>query len=391
MSGSVVGPDSYDVAVIGAGLVGAAVSFDLVAAGARVVVFETENDIAAGASRSNSGILHTGFDSKPGSFETSMILAQNARWPAVFDRLGIPYRHAGALLIARSPSEADALDGVVENARGNGVDVERIGAAELATLEPGSPGVAAVRIPGESITDPYEVVRRLLSVGQTVRLGSRVESVASDASNDVILQVDDRKVRVRFAVNCAGLFADMFASQEFRITPRRGEFLVYPPSAAPLVRHILLPLPNRETKGVLVFPTLSGHVCVGPTAVDQTDKTDWRPDPVALAMLRERAAEVVPALADIAPVDAWAGLRPCGHPHNYLIQFSEQVPHVLHVAGIRSTGLSACLGISDHVVSLLAARGLPVVSRLIASNVDAAGSRPWWQRLNSLRNISVPL
>lgn len=376
---------AIDVIVVGTGLVGAAVAYDLRRAGQRVVVLESEQELAAGASRSNSGVLHTGFDSPPGTFETLMIRNQARRWPQIFDDLNIPYRIPGALLLAHDDHEVAQLTAIAQTAAVNGVDVELLDEAATRAAEPNCRARASLRIPGEAITDPYEVVSRLLH-GCDVRLGWRVEGAEMDGDS-VRVWGAQGEVRARFVVNCAGLFADELGDEGFTITPRRGEFGVFGADSARLARHILLPIPSAFTKGVLVFPTLYGHLCVGPTAVDQHDKTDWRPDLAALPELHRQAGAVVPALQGERLIDVWAGLRPVGHPHNFICQFSDRVPPLLHLAGIRSTGLSSCLGLSEWALGQLTARGLEVRPAAPLAPPTTSSGRPWWQRLNRLRGV----
>lgn len=375
-----------DVVVVGAGLVGAAVAFDLLRAGHRVVVCESERELGAGASRSNSGVLHTGFDSPPGTFETAMILRQGGRWREVFGALGVPFRTPGALLLARD-TDVEALERLAQGAAQNGVEVRLLGREGVRRLEPGVRADAALHIPGEAITDPLEVITRLLH-GAEVRLGCAVTG-AEPGGDGVRLSTSAGDLYAPFVVNCAGLFADEL-TREFDIAPRRGEFVVFERGSAELARHILLPLPNAFTKGVLVFPTLHGFLCAGPTAEDQDDKRDWNPRPAALAALRRQAVAVLPALEGVPVVDAWAGLRPAGRPHNYLCRFSERVPGMLHLAGVRSTGLSACLGLSSWALEQLRERGLPQRTPRPLSAPPPSTPQPWWERLNALRGVRRP-
>jgi glycerol-3-phosphate dehydrogenase len=142
--------ERFEVAVIGAGLIGAAVAYDLATAGVKVVVLEAERELAAGASRSNSGVVHTGFDSEPGTFETEMIRSQAGRWREVFDALGVPYREVGALLTAVDDAQASSLTEIVERAALNGVEVDLLDGAEARGLEPRTPATAGLLVPGES-------------------------------------------------------------------------------------------------------------------------------------------------------------------------------------------------------------------------------------------------
>jgi len=379
-----------DVAVIGAGLVGAALGYDLAMAGVNTLVLEAEDEPAAGASRSNSGVVHTGFDSEPGTLETEMIQAQAARWRSVFDALTIPYRVTGALLVATNTNEASRLPTIAENAHRNGVEVELLDAAAARRLEPRSTAQAGLLVTGEAITDPYEVVRRLLAAGPETRLRWPVEHVKLSGEG-VVVSGPAGEVSASFAVNCAGLYADEIVGDgSFRISPRRGEFIVFSKGTADLIDRILLPVPSERTKGVLVFPTLYGHLCAGPSAVDQEAKDDWRPRKEGLDFVKEQATKLVPSLRQLESVDAWAGLRPAGYPKDYFVEWSEHVPTLLHIAGIRSTGLSSCLGLSKRALNLLTERGLELgkgrkPTPLVSAAFDGA-PRPWWERLNALRD-----
>jgi glycerol-3-phosphate dehydrogenase len=186
-------------------------------------------------------------------------------------------------------------------------------------------------------------------------------------------------------VNCAGLQADAVAraagDDGFEIVARKGEFLVFdPPGGRPLER-ILLAVPTKRTKGVLVFPTVDGKVVAGPTAHDQDDKDDWSVRPEAPAEIMAGARVLLPALEGAEPIAAYAGLRPAGRGANYLIGPSAVCPGLIHVAAIRSTGLSASLGIGEHVAGLVAAQGVRLApKRPVALRAPAPGDRPWWRR-----------
>jgi glycerol-3-phosphate dehydrogenase len=205
-------------------------------------------------------------------------------------------------------------------------------------------------VPGETVTDPVAYTRALAAAAQVcgaeVRLGTRVGDVRRVAGG---LAVDG--VECRAAINCAGLFADEIArlagDESFEIYPRKGEFFVFEGS----LDRILLPVPDERTKGVLVFPTIDGHVIAGPTAIDLHDKRDRSVRPEALAEIRAKVDAMLPGLGE--PVHAYAGLRPAGRGVNYAIGRSRTCPELVNVAAIRSTGLTASLGIAEHVVTLL--------------------------------------
>ena len=364
------------VAVIGGGVVGAAVAYALARRGVGALVLEAADELARGASGTNSGILHTGFDSPPGELETALILRSAALRDAVIEDAGIPVLRCGATLTPRNEEEARGVAALAAAARVNGVAV---------TLRDDG----ALDVPGESVSDPVAYTRALALAaaagGAEIRTGARVEAIRRAGGGLMLELAPGDAVACRVAVNCAGLHADEVArlagDESFAIFPRKGEFLVFdPPGGRPLER-ILLPAPTKRTKGVLVFPTIDGRVVAGPTAHDQTDKSDWAVRDEAREEILPRAVAMLPALEGADPVASWAGLRPAGRGVNYVIGPSAACPGLINVAAIRSTGVSASLGIAEHVAALVERAGIALGAerRLTAAHAPAAG-RPWWRR-----------
>jgi glycerol-3-phosphate dehydrogenase len=378
------------VAVIGGGVVGAAIVYWLARRGVGAVLLEAEDELALAASGTNSGILHTGFDSMPGELETRLILRSAQLRDPVLEELGVPVLRCGAVLRPRAGGGADTvraklpLDGrddaatiasLAANARRNAVAV---------TLR----ADGSLHVPGEAVTDPVAYTLSLAAAaaaaGARVLCGARVNAIEL-ARGRVVLRFGDDAVGCDFAVNCAGLHADAVAGlvgdDSFAIYPRKGEFLVFdPPTGRPLTE-ILLPVPTKRTKGVLVFPTTDGKVVAGPTAHDQEDKDDWSVREEGRAEVLAKASAMLPELEGREPIAAYAGLRPAGRDANYVIAPSRACPQLINVAAIRSTGLTASLGIAEHVVELLAEQGLALGSeRPLPAGAATQQTGPWWRR-----------
>jgi glycerol-3-phosphate dehydrogenase len=357
------------VAVIGGGVVGAAVTYALARRGVSAVLLETQDGLALAASGTNSGILHTGFDSMPGELETRLILRAGELRDAVLDELGVPVLRCGAVLRGGDTASLAAA------ARANGVAVT--------VREDGS-----LHVPGEAVTDPVAYTLALAgaaaAAGAEVRTGARVEAIER-AGGGLVVRAGGDAVACDFAVNAAGLHADAVArlvgDDSFEIYPRKGEFLVFePPTGRPLAE-ILLPVPTKRTKGVLVFPTIDGKVIAGPTAHDQEDKDDWAVRDEGRADVLAKAVAMLPELDGREPIAAYAGLRPAGRNANYVIGTSPACPHLINVAAIRSTGLTASLGIAEHVVGLLAEQGLALgPDRPLPPGATPLAAGPWWGR-----------
>ncbi len=348
------------VAVIGGGVVGCAVAHALARRGVRTLLLEAEADLALGASGANSGILHTGFDSTPGELETRLIVRSGVLREELLDELGVAVWRCGARLTPTADDERAAVVRLAENARANAVQVE--------VEEDGS-----LSVPGETVTDPVAFVHALAGAaragGAAVRLGAAVTGLArapvrgAAASPGVTLELQSgERLRASAAVNCAGLHADELAriagDELVEVYPRKGEFLVFPAPADQRLAQILLPVPSTLGKGVLVFPPHDRRaVIAGPTAREREDKRDWSVESDAPELILAKARRAYPALEGLEPVAAYAGLRPAGRDANYVIERSRALPGLIHVAAIRSTGLSASLAIGEHVVALLAEEG----------------------------------
>jgi len=366
------------VAVLGGGVVGCAVAHALARRGVQACVLESEPGLALGASGTNSGIVHTGFDSTAGELETRLILRSAALREELVGELGASVWRCGARLIPHGEQEAEAVGRLAENARGNGV--------EAALQADGS-----LLVPGESVTDPVDYVHRLAGAAQaggaSIRLGTPVVGIGRARNEGIALELGGgERLTARAAVNCAGLFADELArlagEDLLSVYPRKGEFLVFrAPEAEPL-EQILLPVPSALSKGVLVFPTVERLIVAGPTAREREDKRDWSVEADADELIEPLARRIYPPRARAERAGAYAGLRPAGRSANYVIESSSSVPGLIHVAAIRSTGLSASLGIGEHVAEMLAevtdlqlgsAGKLPTPS-------PAPAHEPWWLR-----------
>jgi glycerol-3-phosphate dehydrogenase len=382
------------VAVIGGGVVGCAVAHALARRGVEVVLLEAELGLALDASGANSGILHTGFDSTPGELETRLILRSAALREELLGELGVNVWRCGARLAPRDEEERAAVARLAENARANDVQVR--------LDEDG-----ALTVPGESISDPVAYVHALAGAAQaggaTIILGARVTGLAAGAGTGgrtagegsagapggglVVTLETGEQLRVRAAVNCAGLYADELArgagDELPDVYPRKGEFLVFAAPPDPALEQILLPVPSALGKGVLVFPTLDRRaVIAGPTAREREDKRDRSVEADAAELILAKARRMYPALEGLEPIGAYAGLRTAGRDANYVIERSRALPALVHVAAIRSTGLSASLGIGEHVVAMLAQTGAisPGDVRALPTPAPAQAGERWWER-----------
>ncbi len=351
----------YDVAIIGAGVVGCAAARRFALAGARVIVIEKGSDLLSGASKANSAILHTGFDAPQNSLELELVRNGRAEYLAIRQALNLPLLEAGALVCAWSSDEADRLGQLASQARENGIaEVVLLSRAEALGAMPTLSDrlVAAMHVTGEHVIDPWSAplayLTQAVALGATFKRGAELEKGQFDG--EWHLQTTAGDLCAALVINAAGLFGDVVDerlgfAREFEIRPRKGQFVVLDKAAARLVSHIVLPVPTDVTKGVVVCPTVFGNVLVGPTAEEQVDRVRATVTTAALADLLRRAADIVPALAAIPVTATYAGLRPATEQKSYRV-IARPIQRAITLGGIRSTGLSSALGLAQHALTI---------------------------------------
>ena len=381
-----------DVAIIGAGVVGTAIARTLARYDLGIVLVDAANDIGTGTTKANTAILHTGFDAVPGSLESRLLRRGSALLSGYAAQAGIPVERTGALLIAWTPEQLRALPEISDKARQNGyARIRPVSAADLYQREPhlGPGALAALEIPDESIvcpwTTPLAYATEAVRAGVRLRLGCLVTAVQAEDDAHLI-RTSGGALRSRWLVNAAGLGGDrvdaMLGGGGFTIRPRRGELIVFDKLARPLLGSILLPVPTAQTKGVLVAPTVYGNVLLGPTAEDIEDRSDTATTAAGLAALLGAGRTIIPDLVGEQVTATYAGLRAATEHRDYQIRVDPGLRYAC-VAGIRSTGLSASLGIAEYVADQMAGAGLPLKERDAAAGppvmpyIGQAGLRPY--------------
>ena len=357
MTGSATGT-GYDVVVVGAGVVGCAVARELARWPWRVALVDAADDVGDGTSKANTAILHTGFDATPGTLESRLVARGCTLLRDYAAAAGIPVERLGALLVAWDDDQLAALPGLAEKAASNGYAATRlVDAAELYGREPhlGPGALGALEVPDESIICPWTTTlafaTEALALGAELLLGTEVLAITPVAEGHVVT-TSRGELRTTYVVNAAGLRSDevdrMLGHEEFTVTPRRGELVVFDKLARSLVSHILLPVPTARGKGVLVSPTVYGNVMLGPTADDLDDKTATGTTADGLDALRRQGIHILPALLEEEVTTTYAGLRAATEHADYQVSVHPDQRYVC-VGGIRSTGLTASLALAELV------------------------------------------
>jgi len=383
---------TYDVAVIGAGIVGSAIARELAGSHLSVALVEARSDVGDGTSKANTAILHTGFDATPGTLESRLVARGYHLLGEYAAATGIPVERTGAVLVAWNDEELAALPGLKQKAEDNGYhECELVEADEVYALVPalGPGALGGLRVPGESIVCTWTTNLALATDakrrGAVVLTGHRVGSVTAGEQHTT-LHTSGGDIEASWVVNAAGLGADHLDSawghRRFTVTPRRGELFVFDKLARPLVPLIVLPVPTSRGKGVLVSPTIYGNVMLGPTAEDLTDRTATGTSEAGFEFLLAKGESLMPRLLEEEVTASYAGLRAAIDRPDYLIDVDPADRYLL-VGGIRSTGLTSGMAVAEHVVGLLTEAGmdcrlrpdLPPPPQM--PNIGQAGVRPF--------------
>lgn len=364
-------------------MLGTAVAARLSSTTASVCLLEAETDVCEGASKGNAGIA-VSYYGPPGTPETELINRTYPGWEALCQRLNVPYRRIGAVMVALDDSDAERLEAIRAEMRAAGVRGQLLDRGQVRRVEPLVTEwcIAGLQIPDEGVIDPMALTVGYANLagtnGAAVRLGARVTAIRYDDDGSSQVDFTGGSVRARFIVNAAGAAAGaisaMAGGERLRCWPRQGQYAVLDRAIAQRLAHIVFCSPSASTKGINVVPTTHGSALLGPTAVDREDPDDKATDPDTIAALIESAARLVPVISPEFIIKTFAANRPAGdEPHR--LRFDRQAGNLLHCTN-RSAGVSVCPAAAEETLTLLRQSGLDAEER-----PDAARMLPRRARL----------
>lgn len=389
---------SFDLAIIGAGVVGAAIAREFAKHNLSAALIDAASDVGDGTSKANTAILHTGFDMTPGSLESKLVADGYHLLKKYAQDANIALEPLGGLLVAWSSEEVSNLPKIKEKAIANGyTECELISSEQLYKLEPnlGQGALAALTVPGEWIIDPWTPIVAFATqaklTGVQILLNTKVEKIThSENQFNLNCATNEGGVEIsaKYLINAAGLYSDEIDGQlgitDFKITPRRGELIVFDKFARRLINHVILPVPSAMGKGVLISPTVFGNIMLGPTAENLNDKSATGSTNSGLATLKEKGKKIAPALLDEEITAIYAGLRAASEHSDYQIKLHKvgNQLNYLTVGGIRSTGLTASMAIAIYVKELLQAAGFNLgvekeLPKVMMNNLGEASIRSY--------------
>ncbi len=352
----------FDVIVIGGGVIGGAVLRELTKYELSVCLLEKENDVAMGASKANSGIVHAGFDAPENSLKALFNVMGNNMMPAYTQELGVKYVNNGSLVVAFSLEETSALSQLKARGEANGVKgLELLSKFTLQLMEPNisEKAVGALYAPTGGIVCPYELT--IAQIGNAMDNGAKlycnfeVDSVEKTSEGFVLTSTCGERVEGKLVVNCAGLgaekVANLFGDDGVRIGARKGEYLLLDRESGDFVSHTLFFAPTKAGKGILVSQTVDGNIILGPTAEEGNDETDTSAKGINEVLTKAR--EMCPNVPSYNVITSFAGVRAFSDRHDFIIEESKQVDGLIHCVGIESPGLTSAPAIGKYVVDTL--------------------------------------
>lgn len=361
----------YDVIIVGAGVCGTSLARELSKYRLSVCCLERENDVADGTTKANSGIVHAGYDPLPGTQMAKLNVVGNAMVEQLCKDLDVPYRKNGSLVLAFDDDEMKTIQTLYERGVANGVpDLSILSGEEVAKLEPNlNPVKGALYAKSAGVVSPWELAIAQMEVavqnGVELYLEREVNGITWNGESFAVTAVhngETESYEARYLVNAAGVDADTIESfinePPYHTKPNKGQYYLLDKSQGELVHTVVFQCPSKLGKGVLVSPTAHGNLIVGPDSVDQPDKDDVSVTADRLAFIRNAAARSCSKINYRDSIRNFAGIRAQSEQDEFLIHYSPVTNQMVHLANIKSPGLTSSPAIALEVVEMLQKAGL---------------------------------
>ena len=352
-----------DIIIIGGGVVGCAVARLLSRYDASIALLEGGSDVADGASKANSGIVHAGFDAKPGSLKAKLNVEGARMYPELCAEVDAPYGRPGAMVLAFNEDERPTIEKLYQQGIENGVpEIRIIEHDEILELEPSvNPGVVcALLVPTSGLTSPYELTCALADHAAVNGVEFMLETFVNKierVEGGYKLDTTKGEMTAKIVVNCAGVNSaklhNMLSDKELTIIPRKGEYYLLDHTKPLQFTMTMFQCPTKMGKGILVSPTVHGNLLLGPTATDVEDGTavettaeglKWAADAARLTWPKENLRTVI---------TTFAGIRAHESNGDFVIGAVEGNPGAYETVGVESPGLSAAPAIAEYLVDMI--------------------------------------
>jgi glycerol-3-phosphate dehydrogenase len=352
-----------DLLIIGGGIIGVSIAQALAKYELEVVLLEKEAELSFGVSKSNSGIVHTGFQSDYRQLKTRLAVRGNQLYRKMAEDLDFPFIPTGELVVA-FPGEREALEAIKKN--GQELGVPGLALVDKAWLKENEPNLTdeiecALLGPTAAVINPYETVYALAenATANGVRIYCQQEVFSIEKGPVAWRVITSGEVyESNWVINTAGLYADRIARmggmEVPSIIPRKGEEFILDKHADRLTQRVIFPVPQKQTKGILIIPTVDGNTMLGPTSEEIPDREDLTTTKSGKQFVISKIHRLIPQVREDQIITSFAGIRPTTREGDFYIQ--EDREGFVNVVGIQSPGLTAAPAIAEYVVNRLSER-----------------------------------
>lgn len=357
----------YDVLIIGAGITGCLLAWELSAYEVKAAVAEKENDVACGSTMANSAIIHCGNDPEDGTLKAALNLEGSRRYEELCRRLKTPYRKVGSFTAASGREEEAVLEELYRRALRRGVRAELLSGEQARRLEPDLADCVTkvLELPDTAVTGPWETAEAAMEEavlnGVDFFRDCEIVSIEKIPEGFRALSSGGRELSARVIVNAAGVYSDQVyglicpdrplsgGRGPLRISPRRGEYYVLDQMEPPLVSRVIYPVPGVRGKGVLAVPTVHGNLLLGPDSRDMDNPEGIDNTPEGLSFVRENLKRILREVPWGKVIRTFAGVRARGNTGDFILEESPAAPGFINAAGIESPGLSAAPAAASYI------------------------------------------
>lgn len=357
----------YDVIIIGSGVVGAAIARELSRYNLKIGILEKEDDVATGASKANSGIVHGGYAAKYGTLKGQLCGKGNKMYRKLQEELNFGYRKTGALVIGFNEEDEKKISELYENGMKMGChDLEIIRGNKLKELEPHLNSDVRVALYDKSVgvTSPYEftiaLVENAITNGVELKLENKVIAIEKQEEK-FIVHTNKENIEARYIINAAGQYSDKIANMvgmdDFNIIPKKGQYILMGKDQGHLVNTVIFQVPTDKGKGILVTTTYHGNFMIGPNSEEISDTDDVATTTETLKDVIITARRSIPDFDVRKTLTTFSGIRASSNTGDFIIEES-RVKRFINVAGIDSPGLTASPAIAEMVRDILVNCGL---------------------------------
>lgn len=359
---------NFQIAIIGGGVVGCSIAREFSKYDVSVVLFEMGSDVACGASKANSGVIHSGINSPPSSLKANLCVEGNRMFDSLSKELSFSLKWTGKFVVAKNEDEIDEIERLMKIGIKNGVkNLEIKDGKEVKKIEPNISCKSALWVPTAGIVSPYEftiaLAENAVENGVTFLIETEVKGIKK--KDDFLIKTNRGEFKADIVINASGLncrkIVSMVEEPDFEIYPCRGEYLVLDKNYRNLINSMIYPVPVKEmgVLGVHLTPTIEGNILIGPSAEFIEDYSDTSTTAKMMKKLMEEARDILPSLPEKGVINAYSGIR-CkiaspdeGGWADFRIEESKNCKNMINLIGIESPGLTASPAIAKKIVEMV--------------------------------------